>query len=116
MNGVGNLTWLSSRQNALPDSGGLGANWAVFTAELPLNLRAHFLAPFRDGEAEASPTVLEHYEDLAAWSAGARSKAETDAAAKTFQAFSTARVAWMQQAMTAWVDEVGARLKTDIGG
>ena len=115
VNGVGNLTWLSSRQNALPDSGGLGANWAVFNAEPPLNLRAHFLAPFRDGEAEESPTVLDHYEQLAAWSAGPRSKAETEAAAKTFQAFTTARVAWMQQAMSDWVDEVGSRLEAEFG-
>jgi hypothetical protein len=112
INQIGNLTWLSERQNGFVD--GLGSNPAVLTGETPANLRAHFLVPFRADEVESSPTVLARYEAIAAWCGASASERDTDAARDHFQKFAATRERWMKEAMSAWLNEAVARLSAEL--
>jgi hypothetical protein len=113
INQIGNLTWLSERQNGFVD--GLGSNPAVLTGETPVNLRAHFLVPFRADEVESSPTVLERYEAIAAWCGASATERDTVAAREHFQKFAATRERWLKEAMSAWLVAAAKRLEAELG-
>lgn len=99
-NGIGNLTWLSRRQNTLD---ALGARWSVFDPELDAeNLAARgILAPAAPDAL--APTALALYERLRDIALAGAFKDQPEHAKALFAQLCAARRAWMVEQMQAWL-------------
>ncbi|WP_008294151.1 hypothetical protein [Congregibacter litoralis] len=100
-NAIGNLTWLSRRQNGLD---ALSDRWAVMDRETDAeNLQARgFLA--KTVEGSSSSDVLELYEDLREiMSAESWRDNQTDALG-LYSAFCDSRLFWLHSQMQGWLE------------
>jgi len=111
-NNIGNLTWLSRRQNGLTDCG-LSDRWAELTAEKDTdNLKARgFLAI----NASTGRSALDNYLALAVMGQQALTSDEAD---ERYDEFTSLRREWMKDQMRTWLDEPlpeGSRRLLDLG-
>lgn len=106
-NAIGNLTWLSRRQNALD---ALSDRWAVMDEDRDLpNLLARGMLVDSKGEGPAK-TVVKVYKELQAEIVDGADAAWKDEATlrhrrEQFECFHTSRAAWMVEEMKGWLDE-----------
>jgi hypothetical protein len=94
-NAVGNITWLSARQNGF---NGFSDQWAVLSEKRDeQNLRARGLL-----FGEPGGRALDYYESLndIHKNLGGMASAE-----ELFEKFRTARLEWMKQEMKTWLDD-----------
>ncbi len=107
-NAIGNLTWLSARQNGFKH--GLSDRWAVFDEAVEAdNLRARgmLFASSSKGEKE-DRRALDLYREIQARARAARSLKRDDwpkAFDTTYNDFLMVRTAWMKQEMKSWLCE-----------
>jgi hypothetical protein len=101
-NAIGNLTWLSRRQNSLD---ALSDRWTVMDREQDYdNLVARGMLARIPG-AEGSQTALTYYEELQSMVLSQRLTLEQSAAQALFDPFCGARAAWMVEQMRDWLEE-----------
>ena len=104
-NGVGNVTWLSARQNSFDT--GFGDAWAVFddTVEFD-NLRARGLVH----TDEHGQRAVDAYRELRqSWFAPGGKRSDDTA---TFERFTQLRREWMAHEMAAWLAELANDVDT----
>ncbi len=107
-NAIGNLTWLSARQNGFQC--GFSNRWAVFDEKVEAdNLRAHGMLFETDSKSGAGRVrAIDLYLKLQKLVGQAKSLSR-DAWPTAFNAlyedFRNARTSWMKQQMKAWLDE-----------
>lgn len=100
-NAIGNLTWLSRRQNGLS---ALSDRWTVMDRDRDgANLVARGLL-MHDGQPGAR-TALEHYTELRDLVLQERWRGEQVRALELFDAFCKVRTRWMVEAMRGWLEE-----------
>ena len=100
-NAVGNLTWLSQRQNGLS---ALSDRWTVIDLERDgANLAARGMLT-HDGQGEVR-TALERYTALRDLVLQDRWRVEPDRALEFFEAFCDLRTRWMVEEMRGWLEE-----------
>ena len=100
-NAIGNLTWLSQRQNGLS---ALSDRWTVMDLERDAaNLAARGML-MRDGQSGVR-TALEHYTALRDLVLQDRWRLEQERAFEFFEAFCDLRRRWMVKEMRAWLEE-----------
>lgn len=101
-NAIGNLTWLSRRQNGLD---ALADRWTVMDREQDgENLAARgMLTPVSGGEDPR--TALAIYEELRSMVLDETCNQEQPRAASLFRSFCDARIDWMVEQMRGWLNE-----------
>lgn len=100
-NGIGNLTWLSQRQNGLE---GLADRWALLDPEVEGdNLAARGMLTSFDGEPG---TPLDIYRELIGGLVGGRDAwlRQRERWGALFTAFCSKRCRWMVEQMRSWLD------------
>jgi len=101
-NAIGNLTWLSCRQNGLD---ALSDRWTVMDTEGDgENLAARGMVA-RSSAGDGSPTALALYEELRDLVLEGRVMEEQERARSLFEAFCNARATWLVDQMREWLEE-----------
>ncbi|MBE0417987.1 MAG: DUF262 domain-containing protein [Coriobacteriia bacterium] len=101
-NAIGNLTWLSRRQNGLD---ALSDRWTVMDIERDgENLTARGMLA-RSSAGDGSPTALALYEELRDLVLDERVMEEQERAQSLFESFCDARARWLVERMREWLEE-----------
>jgi hypothetical protein len=103
-NAIGNLTWLSQRQNSLV---ALADRWAVMDRQVePDNLAARGMFAPADVDG-LERTVIEVYEELSQRVLGGSEswRADREGTLRLFEAFCDGRAAWIVDQMRVWLEE-----------